>query len=190
MKTGALDIAERQWNDLIHHASIPISFTVKSVFDVHENEDGRFELVERSIPFPYVKDYDAIEPPMQWMERFDVTRWGLLAAFCNGQRVGGAVIAFDTSGVDLLEGRRNLALLWDIRVSPAARRQGVGHALFAAAEAWSYARGCTEIKIETQNINVPACRFYAARGSDLRVAKRGAYRRVPSEVQLFWYKKL
>jgi len=34
------------------------------------------------------------------------------------RRLGGAVVAFDTAGVDLLGGRSELAVLWDIRVQP------------------------------------------------------------------------
>ena len=54
-----------------------------------------------------------------------------------------------------------------IYVAPDAGRQGVGTALVRHAEAWGVARGCTELKIETQDINVPACRLYAARGCRL-----------------------
>jgi aminoglycoside 6'-N-acetyltransferase I len=47
----------------------------------------------------------------------------------------------DTSPVGYLEG-------W--YVTPAARRQGIGAALVAAAEAWARAQGCTEMASDTQ----------------------------------------
>ena len=119
-----------------------------------------------------------------------MSNWGLVVARSGGARVGGAVIAFNTPGVDMLERRKDLAVLWDIRVAPEARGRGVGSALFRAAEAWASARGCSRLKIETQNINVPACRFYARQGCVLGAVNRFAYRELPDEVQLLWYKTL
>jgi aminoglycoside 6'-N-acetyltransferase I len=47
----------------------------------------------------------------------------------------------DTSPVGYLEG-------W--YVAPSARRQGIGRALVAAAEAWARAKGCSEMASDTQ----------------------------------------
>lgn len=57
-------------------------------------------------------------------------------------------------------------------------------------EAWAAARGCRQLKIETQNVNVPACRFYARQGCVLGAINRFAYREFPDEVQLLWYKAI
>ena len=175
-------------------ARVPIAFEVERVFDVWPRDGGLggLTLSERRLDVPYVKDYDTLEGegPAQWAERFDVSSWGLIGARVNGARVGGAVVAFNTVGVQMLEGRRDLAVLWDIRVAPEARGRGVGSALFRAVEAWAAARGCRQLKIETQNINVPACRFYARQGCVLGVINRFAYPELPDEVQLLWYKTL
>jgi GNAT superfamily N-acetyltransferase len=90
----------------------------------------------------------------------------------------------------MLEGRDDIALLWDIRVAPTARRRGVGAALFRAAEAWARARGAAWLKVETQNVNAPACRFYVRQGCTLGAVHRFAYPALPDEVQLLWYKRL
>lgn len=175
-------------------ADIPISFVVKSVFDVSALGDGPdgLALTERRLDVPYIKDYDTIvgESPVEWAKRFDISNWGLIWAISKGMRVGGAVIAFDTDGLTMFENRRDLAVLWNIRVSPEARGQGVGAALFRAAEAWAAARGCRELKVETQNINVPASWLYLRLGCALRVINRFAYPELPNEVQLLWYKLL
>jgi GNAT superfamily N-acetyltransferase len=144
------------------------------------------------LPTSYTKDYDATggDGPTQWPQRFDVSNWGLLAAYTGGERVGGATVAYDTRGLDLLEGRLDLAVLWDIRVAAAARRGGVGAALFRAAEHWALAKGCGQLKVETQSINVGACRFYARQGCILREVRRGVYPGLPDEIQLLWYKDL
>jgi GNAT superfamily N-acetyltransferase len=74
--------------------------------------------------------------------------------------------------------------------APDARGLGVGTALFRTAKAWAAQHGCGQLKVETQNINVPACRFYEQQGCTLRTARRGAYEAFPDEVQLLWYKSL
>jgi GNAT superfamily N-acetyltransferase len=188
-----VEVTEEPAAALAELARIPISFEVRSVLDVTgPGEGGGFVLAERSLSAPWVKDYDAIggEGPTRWAHRFDLSSWGFLSARVDGRPVGAAVVAFDTPGVEMLEGRRDLAVLWDLRVAPDARGRGVGSALFRAAEAWARARGCTELKVETQSINVPACRFYAGQGCVLRAANRRAYPELPDEIQLLWYKEL
>jgi GNAT superfamily N-acetyltransferase len=177
---------------LIEYAGIPIGFEVNAVLDVGERPDGAgFMLTERRIRTPYLKDYDAIaETPPQWSQRFDTSKWGLMVARIDDQCVGGVTVAYDTPGLDMLEGRSDLAVLWDIRVAPARRRHGVGFSLFKAAEAWAVARDCRQLKAETQNVNVAACRFYARHGCVLRAAHPGIYPERPDEVQLLWYKDL
>ena len=178
---------------LAEYARVPIAFEVRRVLDVAAAGDGLGGLLftERTIAAPYVKDYDRLDGgPARWPARFDVSNWGVLVARSRGRGVGGAVIAFDTPGVDMLERRADLAVLWDIRVSPEARGRGVGVALFRAAETWAAARGCRQLKIETQNVNVPACRFYARQGCVLGAIHRFAYPALPDEIQLIWYKGL
>jgi GNAT superfamily N-acetyltransferase len=189
-----VEVSEHPIAALEEYASVPISFEVSRVLDVAEQGDGfgAFILIERSLDVPYVKDYDAIagEQPRLWASRFDVSNWGVFMAEIDGRLVGGAVVAFSTPELIMLEGRDDLAVLWDIRVSPEARGQGIGAALLRAAEAWAQARGCRYLKVETQNINVAACRFYARQGCVLAAVNRFAYPGLPEEIQLLWYKTL
>jgi GNAT superfamily N-acetyltransferase len=90
----------------------------------------------------------------------------------------------------MLEDRSDLAIVWDLRVAPHARGRGLGAALFAAAAQWAEGWGCCTLKVETQNINVPACRLYASQGCTLGAIHRFAYPEAPEEVQLLWYKNL
>jgi ribosomal protein S18 acetylase RimI-like enzyme len=189
-----IEVREDSVAALAEYARIPIAYEVTEIFEVAARDDGLagFVLMKRRLDSPYVKDYDAIEAesPALWAKRFDVSNWLFLAAHREGRRVGGAALAFDTAGIHMLEGRRDLAVLWDIRVAPEARGQGVGSALFRAAEAHAAARGCLQLKIETQNVNVPACEFYARHGCELRAIDRFAYPELPEEIQLLWYKEL
>ena len=173
---------------------VSIAFEVRQRLEIAEVDDGLggFRLTEKPVDPPYVKDYDAIEGegPGRWARRFDVSNWGLFLARDAERCIGGAVVALRTPGVHMLEGRLDLAVLWDLRVAPGRRGEGTGSALFAAAAAWAAAHGARELKIETQNINVPACRFYMRQGCRLRAIDRFAYRGFPDEVQLLWHRAL
>jgi GNAT superfamily N-acetyltransferase len=188
MKT---EVIEEPVTALADYAGIPIAFEVREVLDVIAEADGGVRLAPRRLAVSYVKDYDAIgDTPMGWAERFDLSKWGFFSAFSGAQCVGRAAVARDTSSVEMLEGRSDLALLLDIRVAPSARRHGVGSALFEAAVTWASSRGCLQLKVETQNVNVAACRFYAQRGCVLRTVHPGAYPELPDEIQLLWFKDL
>jgi GNAT superfamily N-acetyltransferase len=179
---------------LADYARVPMRFTVDRVLDVTHRADGPAGVVlsERRLDVPYEKDYDAIagEGPLQWGRHIDLSNWALFTARFASRIVGGAAVAFDTPGLTMLEERRDLAVLWDIRVAPDARRQGVGAALFHTIEEWARHHGCRELKIETQNTNVPACRFYERKGCQLRAIRLAAYPELPEEIQLLWYKDL
>ena len=87
-------------------------------------------------------------------------------------------------------GRSDVAVMWDVRVAPDARGRGVGAALFGAAAAWAAARGARLLMAETQNVNVPACRFYARQGCVLGAIDRFAYPSLPHEARLLWFRDL
>ncbi len=182
---------------LAEYATVPIAFTVATQLVVCpvENGLGGLLLVEEAVSAPYTKDYDAVhgEGPLRWYEAFDMSRWAIVSAYSANdpqKPIGGAVIAWNTEGVDMLEGRSDLAVLWDLRVAPEYRGRGVGREVFQAAEAWARSKNCRELKVETQNVNVPACRFYAKQGCVLRTIRHNAYPDLPGEVQLLWVKTL
>ena len=87
----------------------------------------------------------------------------------------------------MLQGRSDITYLWDIRVHPDYQGKGIGSALFGEVKAFSRARKCTSIKIETQNTNVIANKFYQAQGCILGGINRFVYPSDPEEVQLLWW---
>lgn len=191
MKIDVLDASEAVFAD---YARISIAFESDSVLDCEPDiaGDGGFRLIERPLATTFRKDYDlhAPESPRGWALRFDVSRWAVFMAWREGAPVAGAVVAWDTPGVELLDGRRDLALLWDLRVARAHRRHGMGRALVEAVESWAAARGCRELMVETQNTNVAACRFYERHGFVLAEVNDDAYPGLPDERQLLWFKPL
>jgi len=180
---------------LAEYSAIPMSFEVSSQLALELVDDGLggVRFTEERVDPPWTKDYDARdgEGPTRWPRRFDTGNWlQFLARDDAGMAVGGAIVAWRTAGVDMLVRRDDLAVLWDLRVRPDVRRSGIGRSLFAAVAEWARAHDCTQLKIETQNINVRACRFYAAQGCRLGEVNRFAYWGDPvvaGEVMLIWY---
>jgi GNAT superfamily N-acetyltransferase len=149
---------------LDEYARIPIVLEVKSILEVELVDGGLGGMHLHEVPVrPYTKDYDGYgELPTDWPKRFDVKNWGFFLVRMDDKPVSAAAVAFDTTGVFMLEARRDLSVQWDIRVCPEVR--GVGIPLFRYVANWSRAHGCTQMKIETQNVNTPACRFYQRMG--------------------------
>lgn len=188
-----LRVIEEHPETLSEYGTVPIAFEVRSRLRVEPVRGGLggLSLVEEEVD-PYVKDYDVIEGegPARWAEKFDLSRWGILSAVEGERRVGGAVVAQDTPGLGRLRTRDDLAVLWDLRVHPDYRGRGVGTLLFDHAVSWARERGCGCLEVETQNINVPACRFYARRGCELGALDAHTYGNMPDEVQLLWWRSL
>lgn len=187
-------IAEEDISVLPDYGTVSIAFEVKSVFDVQVVDAGLggILLTERPVARPYLKDYDRNngEGPTRWAKRWDIRNWVIVSAFDGNRRVGGCAVAFDTEGLITLEGRKDVAAVWDLRIQPDVRRNAIGRQLFRAAVQCATDRGCRLLKVETQNINVPACRFYAKQGCVLGALNRFAYRDFPDETELTWYKEL
>lgn len=186
-----IEIIEIQPSDLIIYDTIPSRALVKTILvpELVDEGLGGIHLREITVPKPFIKDYDTYgEIPSDWPKRFDVTNWGFFLAKDSGHVIGGAVVAYDTTGVFMLEARRDLSVLWDIRVRTQWR--GCGIMLFNHAAMWSRNHGCKQMKIETQNVNVPACKFYQRMGARLGEIRCHGYANVPAvadEVMLCWY---
>ena len=187
-----LHLSEGPYTAIEEYIRVPISFIVERVLDVPFGADVSEigALMECSLVQPYEKNYDVIEPPFHWSTTFDTTNWRMFIVCDDDRIVGGAIIAFKCDTCTMLEGRDDLAVLWDIRVSPEYRRRGIGSMLFNAGETWARSRQCRELKIETQNVNVPACKFYLRMGCTLGNVNHHAYPNQPDEIQLLWRKNI
>ncbi len=179
------------------YAGIPIAFQVESILklDLVGGGMGGAGLEEVPIAPAYLKDYDAGQGngPLSWPEKFDLTNFAFFLALEGDRPVGAAAVVYDSPGIHMLCGRRDMAVLWDIRVRPCFRRSGIGARLFEHAAGWARGKHCRLLKIETQNVNVPACRFYHSLGGRLGEINRYAYAGHPGvahEVMLVWYLNL
>ena len=156
----------------------------------HNRGLGGFTFVETPVE-PYIKDFCVgdDETVERW-KRFNLEHWAFFMAFDGERPVGAATIASRDTEVDMLAGRDDLAVLWDIRVADAYKHQGVGQTLFNMAADWSRKQGLVQMKIECQNVNIPAIRFYHKQGAVLSAINGYAYYNQPElrhEAQLIWY---
>jgi streptothricin acetyltransferase len=141
-------------------------------------ENGRLAWTTEPVP-PFRKRYDP----------GDIDGNGYIA---DPERVGFLAYADGATAGQLLL-RRNwnhFALIDDIRVDPRFRRRGVGRALLAPGAARARRHDLTGLMPDTQDTNVPACRFYEACGFVLAGFDRLLYHastRHGEETALFWY---
>ena len=168
---------------------IPMQLTVKSEYKIEKINRGLggFVLTETAVA-PYVKAFD--DGIAQWADMFDLSNWAFFMAFDDDCPIGAATVASRTKGVHMLAGRDDLAVLWDIRVAEAYKHQGVGQRLFDMAKAWTKEQNLAQMKIECQNNNVPAVKFYHKQGAVLSEINEYAYYSEPeyrNETQFIWY---
>ena len=184
-------IRDEDVRSLEAYGTLPMALRVSRRYRIVEGPGEATRLVEEAVAPVWVKDYDAdAGPPSSLRERWDLSNWGVLAAFDGARRVGGALVAWRTEGIEMLRAGAHRAVLWDLRVHPDVQRRGVGTRLVAAVLAWAKQRGCTRIDVETQDVNVPACRFYARQGFELERVERDAYLERPGETKLVWSRSI
>lgn len=190
-----MEIREIGVDLLSSYAAIPDSFKVESEFRVEliDKGLGGMRFVEEKIT-PYIKWDDQSDEklkPESWPEHFDINKMGVFMAFKDSRPVGGAAVLIDVpAGMITHFEKEGTAVLWDIRVHPDDRRRGIGSMLFKQAVDWAKRKGCVYLKIETQNVNVPACRFYSKNGCVLGAIHRYGYASVANvahESMLLWY---
>ena len=188
MNNIKLVVEEASKSVLDEYSKVSIEFRVESEykFKWHNNGLGGVELFEESVS-PYWKNYDSEDDnPSFLSDKFDLKNWCVVSAFDGEIRIGGAIIAYDTTGINLLEGRDDLAVIWDIRIDKSHRGMGIGSKIFGRCIEWVEDKKCTRVKIETQNNNVGACRFYVSQNAKLSNFNRYCYNDHPEEVQLIW----
>ncbi len=101
-------------------------------------------------------------------------------AICSGRCVG---------SIRTRRSWNEMAFVEDLAVDRAYRGQGLGTSLMDAAAAWAKESGLFGIYLETQDLNLLACRFYLKYGFRLGGIDRMLYAAGPSaeETALFFY---
>ena len=171
--------------------SVPMNVDIRSEFRVRRIEGGLGGLALEEVSVtPYVKDLSQYERAVEYEQHFDLTHWRFFMAFDGAKPVGALTLAGYTEGMNMLSGRTDACVLWDIRVNDGYKHRGIGQRLFDMAVVEARQRGYRQMIIECQNNNVPACKFYQKQGAVLGKIDMYAYYADPEireEVQLIWY---
>ena len=85
----------------------------------------------------YVRDFSQHAKATKFSEKFNITNWAFFMAFDYEEPIGAVTIASRTADVRMLDGRDDMTVLWDIRVSDTYKHQGIGQKLFNLAVEWS-----------------------------------------------------
>ena len=128
---------------------------------------------------PFVKQY----PQEECESRAYISSPGraVFFAFVDGQPAG---------QVRLHTHWNRLGYIEDIAVDEAYRRRGAGQTLLQRAVEWARDRQLPGLMLETQDVNVDACRLYERCGFILSGFDRRLYMGFPDvsgETALFWY---
>lgn len=136
----------------------------------------RYDIVDVPV---YTKQYGVEQfDPASYLENPDRA---ILFAYLDEERAG---------QIRLRKFWNGYAYIDDLAVEEKYRRQGVGRRLMDSAIEWAKARGFPGIMLETQDINVPACRLYASCGFALRGFDTHLYKALDpatDEIALYWY---
>jgi GNAT superfamily N-acetyltransferase len=177
------------------YAEIDSTYEVTSVLKVVAKDEGLggFEFIEENVAKPYTKGPDSPDDsPLSWPPRQEPGAFAAFLVMDGDLALGGASVIVNPSAACLFERRETLAGLWDIRVRPEYRQTVIGSQLLLHAAAWAKKYGCTQLRIECQNVNVAGCRFYAKHCS-LGGIERYGYAACPGvsdEAMLLWYRDL
>ena len=186
-------IKEVNSNYLTDYCKVPITFQGNSIFKVAtpQNAFAGFILKEVTVN-SFFKDYDLGGSPLEW-KKFDLTNWRFYIVYDENKPIAAATLVMKSEEIRMLEGKDDLACLWDIRVHPDYRGKGIGRAMFQKVANDAKDNGCVYLKIETQNNNVSANRFYSSQGCKLTQVHTKAYYNEPEykdEVMMIWFLNL
>ena len=172
---------------LEEYGNIPFYYETTEKYELIKINNGldgiKIELV--NVP-KFHKDFGTRTE--RWKKLFDLTNWKFYAAYNeNDEMIAGCTVATKTENCIMLEKRNDLAVLWDIRVSDKYKHQGIGQRLFDMAKEYAQKNGFRQLKVECQNTNPVAVKFYHKQGMVLHSINEYAYPDCPDEVQLLWY---
>jgi ribosomal protein S18 acetylase RimI-like enzyme len=163
-------------DDLAALERLDTSFTTNRIYRVAGNELG-FRLVEERLEPPLRKDYG---PLPQIDDRLAELEYALIAEL-DGELVG--------FGATEYEAWNRRAIVRHLYVAPEHRRAGIGMLLLSRLEGFARTAGARCLWLETQNVNVPAIRFYRRAGFRLCGLDESFYDPAaagPDEVALFF----
>lgn len=170
---------------------VSMNVDVKSEYKVKRIDRGLGGLILEEVQVePYIKDLSIYEHAIEYENEFDITNWRFYMAFDGDIPVGAMTVAGETEGLDMICGRKDACVLWDIRVADTYKHKGIGQKLLDMGILDAKRDGYRQMIIECQNNNVQACKFYQKQGAVLSKIDMDAYYfdpKIRHEIQFIWY---
>lgn len=140
--------------------------------------DGKWMWTEEMFPTPCEKRYP--DEQLDYSLYINSPDRLVFLAYLDGQCVG---------QIRLKQNWNQYCLIEDISVANDHRNRGIGKKLMAAAIGWAKAGGMPGLMLETQDVNLVACRFYERCGFQLGGVDVMLYGNLvdKKEQALFWY---
>ncbi len=155
------------------YASIPMHISGNRIYRLTRPDAMTLQLCEEERePFAFdVLD----EHPASWNAFISFRNFNMVGIYEGEQAVAAMSLVHDNPSVRMLDGRKDVLLLWDLRVLPDHQGKGYGKALVSYARKKAGTLGMKHLRIETQNTNPDAVDFYKAMGFELAHIREHAY---------------
>ncbi len=188
-----IELRSLQPEDIPNLTQIRPTYQSNTILVVEKSGSGieiGWRLVEQSLPGPFDKatlyDFDEVAQAeiRARLARADDTYQRVAVNTSTGQLVG----LLDVE----IQGWNNTAFIWNLMIDLDYRGQGLGRRLWYRALEFARRAEVRAILIETQNTNVPACRFYERMGCQLvglneaYYTNKGQNEQPNIEIALFW----
>lgn len=142
-------------------------------------EDGIWSYTEEIFSEQYIKQYDNEDIDTSYIEDNNKT---VYFYYHGGNCIGQIRLQTHWNGYAFIE---------DIAVAKRMRKSGIGTALLHKATKWAKKNNLIGLVLETQDVNLLACRFYAKNNYIIGAVDNMLYANFPTadEKAVFWYNK-
>jgi len=146
-------------------------------------ENGIWSYVEELYSNPYEKKYDDEDIIHYDYQKYaNDNDYAIYFYYCDSKCVGQIILHSNWNKYSFIE---------DISVLRDYRGKGIGRALINTAIEWAKQNNLCGLMLETQDINLLACRFYNNLGMKIGAVDNMLYANFPTceEKAIFWYLK-
>ncbi|MDY8046617.1 GNAT family N-acetyltransferase [Paenibacillus polymyxa] len=142
-------------------------------------KNDNWTYIEESFPEPYFKQYEDDDVDISYI---DEQGKSIFLYYDENDCVGQIKLCTNWNGYALIE---------DIAVAKDWRHKGIGAALLSKATEWAKQNNLVGLMLETQDVNVLACRFYAKNNFVIGGVDTMLYSNFSTahEKAIFWYYK-
>ena len=177
MRIELTEITEVNRDDFIFH---PESFDVFGRLDpIYSN--GRWAYNEELFEKSYNKQYESYTSTQIGHYLMDDDKTAYVISL-NGDIAGRILLQSSWNGYGHVE---------DLCVKKRYKRNGLGSELVAKGIEWGKKKGLSGLTLETQDVNLAACRFYHSIGFEIGGIDKFLYNRskpeISHEIAVFWY---